>query len=141
MTVLPSLPMNRPAALREYRWRVAPAAPPDSPLLSAGDTLHPVLGRILHNRGLTHPAQAQAFLSHHYLLSRDPFQLADMDRAADRIIRAPVSYTHLDVYKRQFMLSFGPNARMGKVRHVPLFSCMATFTSSISEHAFCRSIW
>ena len=88
MTVLPSLPMNRPAALREYRWRVAPAAPPDSPLLSAGDTLHPVLGRILHNRGLTHPAQAQAFLSHHYLLSRDPFQLADMDRAADRIIRA-----------------------------------------------------
>ena len=79
MTVLPSLPMNRPEALREYRWRVAPAAPADSPLLSAGDTLHPVLGRILHNRGLTHPAQAQAFLSHHYLLSRDPFQLADMD--------------------------------------------------------------
>lgn len=88
MTVLPSTSMNRPEALREFRWRVAPQAPAGSPLLSAGDAIHPVLGRILHNRGLTQPAQVQAFLSHHYLLSRDPYQLADMDRAADRIIRA-----------------------------------------------------
>ena len=88
MSVLPLTSMNRPTSLREFRWRIAPEVPADSPLWSAGDTVHPVLGRILHNRGLTQPSQAQAFLAHHYLLSRDPFQLADMDRAADRVVRA-----------------------------------------------------
>ena len=88
MSVLPFTPMNRPDSLREYRWRVAPEMPADSPLRSAGDAVHPVLARILHNRGLGQPAQAQAFLSHHYLLSRDPFQLADMERAVERIVCA-----------------------------------------------------
>lgn len=88
MSVLPLTSMNRPASLRQYHWRIAPDVPADSLLRSVGDTVHPVLGRILHNRGLSHPSQAQAFLAHHYLLSRDPFQLADMDRAADRIVRA-----------------------------------------------------
>src|SRR5690606_28504727 len=40
------------------------------------------------NRGLAQPAQIQTFLANHYLQSRDPFQLADMDRAVDRIGRA-----------------------------------------------------
>ncbi len=55
---------------------------------SAGDAVHPVLRQILYNRGLTQPAEVQSFLSNHYLPSRDPFQLADMDRAVDRIARA-----------------------------------------------------
>ena len=88
MSVLPLTSMNRPESLRAYRWRVAPEMPADSPLQSAGDAVHPVLARILHNRGLAQPAQVQAFLSHHYLLSRDPYQLADMDRAVDRLVRA-----------------------------------------------------
>ncbi len=88
MSVLPLPSMNRPESLREYRWHVAPEMPADSPLQSASDAVHPVLARILHNRGLAQPAQVQAFLSHHYLLSRDPYQLADMDRAVDRLVRA-----------------------------------------------------
>lgn len=88
MSVLPLPSMNRPESLREYRWHVAPEMPADSPLQSASDAVHPVLARILHNRGLAQPAQVQAFLSHHYLLSRDPYQLADMDRATDRLVRA-----------------------------------------------------
>jgi single-stranded-DNA-specific exonuclease len=58
-----------------------------------------VLGRILHNRGLTQPAQAQAFLAHHYLLSRDPFQLADMDApptASSRPARGIAVYGDFD---------------------------------------------
>ncbi len=86
--VLPFSPMKRPESLREYRWRVAPEIPADSPLRSAGDAFHPVLRQILYNRGLAQPAQIQSFLSNHYLLSRDPYQLADMDRAAARIARA-----------------------------------------------------
>ena len=98
MSVLPLTSMNRPASLRHYRWRIAPDVPADSLLRSVGDTVHPVLGRILHNRGLTQPSQAQAFLAHHYLLSRDPFQLADMDRAADRIVRALRSGETIAIY-------------------------------------------
>lgn len=88
MSVLPLASMKRPDSLREYRWRIAPQTPSDSPLLSAVDALHPVLSRILHNRGLTLPAQVQAFLAHHYLPSRDPFLLADMERAVERIVHA-----------------------------------------------------
>jgi len=88
MSVLPSTTMKRPDSLREYRWQLAPEMPADSPLRTAGDAIHPVLRQILFNRGLQRPADIQAFLSKHYLDSRDPFQLADMDRAADRVARA-----------------------------------------------------
>jgi single-stranded-DNA-specific exonuclease len=57
-------------------------------LVSNGHAIHPVLRQILHNRGLSHPADVQAFLENRYLPSRDPFQLADMDRAVERIVRA-----------------------------------------------------
>jgi len=80
--------MKRPEALREFRWLVAPEIPGDSPLQSTGDAVHPVLRQILYNRGLTQPGEVQSFLSNHYLLSRDPFQLADMERAVDRVARA-----------------------------------------------------
>jgi len=88
MTVLPSIIMKRPDSLREYRWQLASEMPADSPLRTAGDAVHPVLRQILFNRGLMRPADIQAFLSKHYLDSRDPFQLADMDRATDRVARA-----------------------------------------------------
>jgi single-stranded-DNA-specific exonuclease len=80
--------MKRPESLREFRWIVAQEIPADSPLRLSEDALHPILRQILFNRGLTQPSQVQSFLSNHYLLSRDPFQLADMDRAVDRIGRA-----------------------------------------------------
>ncbi len=89
MTVLPSMPMKRPDSLREYRWHVAPEIrPPTRPLRTAGDAVRPVLRQILYNRGLQNPADIQAFLSNHYLLTRDPYRLADMDQAVDRIARA-----------------------------------------------------
>lgn len=80
--------MTRPLSLREFRWLVAPEVPADSSLESSGDAIHPVLRQILYNRGLIQPAEIQSFLSNHYLPSRDPFKLADMDRAVDRITRA-----------------------------------------------------
>lgn len=86
--MLPYNHMKRPASLREYRWLVAPEIPGDSPLRATDVGIHPVLRQILFNRGLAQPAQIQTFLANHYLQSRDPFQLADMDRAVDRIGRA-----------------------------------------------------
>lgn len=80
--------MKRPETLREFRWLVAPDIPGESPMSTAGDAVHPILRQILYNRGLIQPAEIQSFLANHYLLSRDPFQLADMERAVYRIGRA-----------------------------------------------------
>lgn len=80
--------MKRPESLREFRWLVAPEIPQNSAMNAAGDAVHPVLRQILFNRGLTQPGQIQSFLENHYLQSRDPFQLMDMDRAVERIARA-----------------------------------------------------
>lgn len=62
---------------------------PSSLTLAAGSpAIHPVIRQILFNRGITSSAEIQSFLANHYLQSRDPFKLADMDRAVDRIVRA-----------------------------------------------------
>lgn len=49
---------------------------------------HPILRQILYNRGVTDPAQVQAFLEGRYLKDSDPFLLADMDESVARIHRA-----------------------------------------------------
>ena len=81
--MLPYTHMHRPASLRHYRWLVAPAIPDDSPLRAADEGVHPILRQILYNRGLTQPGQIQTFLANHYLSSRDPFLLADMEDVPD----------------------------------------------------------
>ncbi|MCA9932074.1 MAG: single-stranded-DNA-specific exonuclease RecJ, partial [Anaerolineales bacterium] len=48
----------------------------------------PVLLQVLYNRGISNPAQIQAFLDGHYLQSTDPFLLPDMKKAVDRIQQA-----------------------------------------------------
>lgn len=88
MAVLPFLDMKRPDSIREFRWLMKPDAPADAVSPTTGEAVHPVLRQILYNRGLTQPGEIQSFLANHYLQSRDPFQLADMDRAVDRIGRA-----------------------------------------------------
>lgn len=90
--------MKRPESLREYRWLVAPEPPPGSPLHTIGDTIHPVLRQVLYNRGLTQPGQIQSFLENHYLQSRDPFGLPDMEPAVERITRALRDGERIAVY-------------------------------------------
>lgn len=88
LRVLPLASMKRPESLREYRWHVAPEIPAGSPMRTTEDAVHPILRQTLFNRGLTSPADIQAFLSNQYLPSRDPFLLADMEPAVERIGRA-----------------------------------------------------
>ena len=79
--------MVRPALLRDFRWKLPPAADID-PSAESGEAVHPVLRQILRNRGIGKPADVQAFLENRYLESRDPFLLADMDRTVARIRQA-----------------------------------------------------
>lgn len=78
--------MIRSENIRTNRWQVAPALPPT--LQQQLTSLHPVMRQVLYNRGLTKPAQIQAFLEGRYLDRDDPFLLKDMDKAVGRIQKA-----------------------------------------------------
>lgn len=78
--------MNHPPTIRTPKWHIAPAIPPATH--DALGHIHPVLRQVLYNRGITTPAEAQAFLEGRYLGKTDPFLLADMDTAVARIQRA-----------------------------------------------------
>jgi single-stranded-DNA-specific exonuclease len=82
--------ITRPESLRAYHWRVAPPLPDDVRAELSNGSLHvaPVLQQVLYNRGVTRPADIQAFLDNRYLASRDPFLLAGMETAVERILRA-----------------------------------------------------
>ncbi|MBX3055020.1 MAG: single-stranded-DNA-specific exonuclease RecJ [Anaerolineae bacterium] len=78
--------MNHPPTIRAPKWHIAPAMP--AATRDALGHIHPVLRQVLYNRGITSPAEAQAFLEGRYLGKTDPFLLADMDTAVARIQRA-----------------------------------------------------
>lgn len=88
--------MVRPASIRKKRWQIAPVMPPGSK--KKLDQFHPILGQILSNRGLTEPAQIQAFLEGRYLENSDPFLLPGMDQAVERICQAIVDDEMIVVY-------------------------------------------
>jgi hypothetical protein len=58
----------------------------------------PILARILSQRGIRSPAEADEFLHHRYSGHRDPFLLSDMDRAVHRIQRAVENEELIVVY-------------------------------------------
>ncbi len=78
--------MVRPDSIRANRWQIAATMPPGTK--QKLDHLHPVLSQVLYNRGLTEATQIQAFLEGKYRDSSDPFLLAGMEEAVDRISRA-----------------------------------------------------
>lgn len=78
--------MNHSPTIRAPQWHVAPPIPQAT--RDQMGHIYPVLRQILYNRGITSPAEAQAFLEGRYLGQTDPFLLADMDTAVSRIQRA-----------------------------------------------------
>lgn len=78
--------MFRPRALRHNKWQVAPPARFDEP--EKLTHIHPVILQVLYNRGINKARDINAFLNLHYLKSRDPFELADMEKAVNRIKKA-----------------------------------------------------
>ena len=85
--VLESADMNDTTVeLRAKYWKVAPLVSADVRHKLSG--LHPAFVQLLYNRGFTNPAQIQAFLDNRYIESEDPFLLADMGVAIERIQHA-----------------------------------------------------
>lgn len=78
--------MIYPEEIRASKWVVAPPVPESTRDMMSG--IPPALLQVLYNRGVSRPAQIQAFLDGFYLESTDPFLLADMDKAVARIQQA-----------------------------------------------------
>ncbi|HZB96716.1 MAG TPA: single-stranded-DNA-specific exonuclease RecJ [Herpetosiphonaceae bacterium] len=79
------------------RWVQLPAAP-RSFLQELPPSLHPSIGQVLWNRGLTDRNQVDAFLNVHWGQLHDPHQLRDMDRAVARIRQAVEQQERVAVY-------------------------------------------
>lgn len=58
----------------------------------------PLVNQLLYNRGITDPAQAEAFLSIGHHLQHDPLLLTDMEKAVARIRQALLSGETIAVY-------------------------------------------
>jgi single-stranded-DNA-specific exonuclease len=60
--------------------------------------LHPLVGQLLWNRGVTDPDKVEAFLNVHWGQLHDPSHMRDMDRAVERIRRAVENHERVGVY-------------------------------------------
>ena len=72
----------------KYRWQLPPAQPRLAADLAATLNISPLLAQCLLNRGLADPEAIGLFLQPRLKHLRDPFLLADMDKAVARLWRA-----------------------------------------------------
>ncbi|MGW8181524.1 MAG: single-stranded-DNA-specific exonuclease RecJ, partial [bacterium] len=80
--------------MNHRRWKVFPPAK----YLAEMDGLPPFAIQLLYNRGITDPAQVEAFLGIDECLQGDPFLLPDMDKAVARIYRALLGGESIAIY-------------------------------------------
>ena len=67
------------------RWNLLP---PVKAIPESASGYSPLLVQLLHNRGITDPAEFRPFLSSDKSLAADPFLFSDMEKAVERIKRA-----------------------------------------------------
>jgi len=88
--------MNRPANLKTFRWQLTPPIPAE--LSRSLQHINPIMRQILFTRGLTSETEIAAFLEGRYFKMADPFLLAGMDKAVERIERAIKDDERIVVY-------------------------------------------
>ena len=82
--------------MSHFRWNVLP--PVSARQLSCAPQLPPIIVQLLHNRGITDPADFDLFLKAALPAGADPFCLPDMSPAVTRIYRALLSAEKIIVY-------------------------------------------
>ncbi len=80
------------------KWVLAECAEAAVVALSNASGMHPLIARLLANRGITDPSAAQAFLACDLSLLSPPSVFTDMERAADRIKKAVSGRQKLVIY-------------------------------------------
>ena len=77
------------------RWRIMPPLPAGHAFAA---TYTPLMAQLLFNRGLDHPAKAEAFFNVDKRLCGDPWQMPDIDKAVQRIQTAILGGEQIAVY-------------------------------------------
>ncbi len=83
--------------MRIKRWQISPLDKNIAAELAEACELHPFLSLMLSARGVSSPEEAMAFLTGQEE-ELDPFSLADMDKAVDRVERALVNHEKILVF-------------------------------------------
>ena len=87
---------------REKKWRIlddlSPEAAEGKQALTDSLGIHPVVSRLLWNRGCRTPEDARAYFTLEKETLGDPFSLADMRRATERIAKAVKTGEKITVY-------------------------------------------
>ncbi|MBM2832522.1 MAG: recJ [Dehalococcoidia bacterium] len=78
------------------RWKVYPPAPRE--FFAKAADIHPLLSQLLYNRGLTDPAQFEAFIAADRRLESNPFLLTDMHQAVSRIYHGLFAGENIAIY-------------------------------------------
>jgi single-stranded-DNA-specific exonuclease len=84
--------------LREKEWVIHPGAPEAESGVTAALNLHPVISRLLVNRGITTPQEARLHLEGGLDSLYDPFMMAGMREAVDRIVAGRASGEKIVIY-------------------------------------------
>jgi single-stranded-DNA-specific exonuclease len=80
---------------RQHKWVVAPPAPA---AFLQSVPIHPLLAQVLYNRGLHTAGEVNAFLAGEDAVAVNPYRLADMAPAVQRVVRAIRSGETICVY-------------------------------------------
>ncbi len=84
--------------MREKDWVVHPGDPEAESRIAPTLDLHPVISRLLVNRGVTTPEDARIHLQGGLESLHDPFMMAGMREAVDRIVTARASGEKIVIY-------------------------------------------
>lgn len=105
-----------PAALPK-RWRAAPSAS-DGDTLARAASLPLLIGGLLHARGIRTAEEAELFLSPHFDAIENPYRMAGMQAAVERIQRA--------ILKKEIILIYGDYDVDGTIAVVLLKTAIET---------------
>ncbi|NLL89823.1 MAG: single-stranded-DNA-specific exonuclease RecJ [Dehalococcoidales bacterium] len=82
--------------MNHLRWNLLPLVPAGHPATDCG--FSPLLAQLMYNRGLTNPAQIEAFIKADSSLSGDPLLLPDIHQAINRVYQGLLSGEKIAVY-------------------------------------------
>ena len=89
--------VRRYPAMKSLLWHHLPCNDDQATALAAALGVHPIVARLLCLRGMAEPDEATRFLNPSMDHLHDPFKLADMDRAVERLERALAQHERIAI--------------------------------------------